>query len=91
MFKIFETPIPKRELSDFYKIPSEYPNLAYILINTQENKLNGITYPSTGDLYCISDKEGLEQLHKTANELENRGIRVLVCDYPLENDMGVLE
>lgn len=86
MFKIFSTPIPKRALEDFYTIPREYPNLAYILINLQDNIINNIEYPTTGDLYAISDQEGLEQLNKEAHELRNQGIRVLICDYPLEND-----
>lgn len=91
MFKVLDTPIDKQLLKEFYKIPKEYPNLAYILINLQENQINGITYPHTGDLYAIADKDGLKTLYKRASELRKQGIQALVCDYHLEDDIGVLE
>lgn len=91
MFKIFETPIPKRVLEDFYTIPREYPNLAYILINLQDNIINNIEYPTTGDLYAISDQEGLEQLYNEANKLQKQGIRNMTDTIALEDEIGVLE
>lgn len=60
------------------EIGNEYPYLAYIMLNPEMPRVNGILELPRGTLFAVADSDGLNELLQAADCLRGQGIRVRI-------------
>lgn len=60
------------------EIGNEYPYLAYIMLNPETPRVNGILELPRGTLFAVADSNGLDELSQAVQHLRSQGVNVLV-------------